>query len=295
MSEELQWLNVQFDSQVLSSFMSCPRKSNWQFNQHLTPIDGTKTSFEKGIIAHVGIGAYYNALKLGEDIYSARKAGMNAAKMKAPEMVNTIPDDILLCYRTLEEYFEYRKNDSFTVLGTEVLFKVTIYESYPLRIILTGRIDLIVKEMNGSIVPWDNKSEAEYWFYSATSNQFKIYCLATNSNTLVVNRFNFAEYNNLDSEKRLDKKFHREHLQFDQEVLDEFKNETLPYYAKQMIIAMEDNYYPPNFASCISGHFACQFSDKYNGGICNQPKEIREEKLKRYFTIGEEWNPKNET
>jgi hypothetical protein len=46
-----------------------------------------------------------------------------------------------------------------------------------------------------------------------------------------------------------------------------------------------------NTTSCIHGHFACQFSDKYNGGICNVSREVREQKLERYFKVGEEWNP----
>jgi hypothetical protein len=90
-----------------------------------------------------------------------------------------------------------------------------------------------------------------------------------------------------------EKKFKREDINFDKDVLEEFRNEVLPYYAKQMLIANEEQYYPPNYKNCIKGHWGCVFSDKYSGGICNIPRELREQKINRYF-IEKEWNPADE-
>ena len=86
-------------------------------------------------------------------------------------------------------------------------------------------------------------------------------------------------------------KFKMEMLPFDQDILDEFRTVTLPYWVKQLMIAHEDNYFPMNPSNCVHGHFKCQFSDAYNGGICSVSRSVRAQKLSRYFVVGPEWDP----
>jgi len=287
MSEE-KWTNIQFDSQILSGFMACPREMNWRYNEHLVPIGGVSKGIEKGSLVHRGMKVFYDGMKENID-YSIRKLLAEDEIKKSSVTFNSLTgEDTLEVLNSFHEYCEYRKNDVFQVVFTEQLFKFIAYEQFPLRIILTGRIDLgIIESGSATIIPIDHKTESEHWFHTTTSNQFKIYALACDSNELIVNRFGFQKT------LKAEKKFKRERLPFDEDVLDEFKYEILPYYAKQMLIAREDNFYPPNYKNCIHGHFGCIFSDKYSGGICNQPRGIREEKLKRYFKV-EEWNPEDE-
>jgi hypothetical protein len=287
-TEGKSWINLMFDSQILSTFMSCEREMDLRFNQHLIPIGGVSKAFEKGTLAHHGLAKYYFLMQQGID-YPTRKAVARDAMRKIFPTLNSLEgEDLVLVLNTFDEYLEFRKNDVFQVMFVEKLFRFIAYENYPLRIILTGRIDLgILESGSRTIIPVDHKSESESWFYSTLSNQFKIYTLACNANRLIVNRFG------MQTSKSHKEKFKREDLNFDDDVLDEFKNEVLPFYAKRMIIANEDNYYAPNYAACTRGHWGCIFSDKYKGGICNVTRQLRNQKIQSYF-ISKEWNPSDD-
>jgi len=279
------WLNLTFDSQIFSSFMACPREMNYKFNQHLVPIGGVSKGIEKGTLAHVGLQVYYEAMKDGTDFSIRKIMGINAIKERAPTMDRLEGEDIVDVVNTFEEYCEFRKNDIFQVVFTEKVFKLIVYEEFPLRVIITGRIDLGINEPQfEGITPIDHKSESEHWFYSSLSNQFKFYAIACNSNRLIVNRFGFQKT------VKAEKKFKRDELSFEQDVIEEFKQEVIPYYARAMIVAMNENYFPPNYTNCIKGHFACIFSDKYSGGICTIDRSLRQPKLNTYFQI-KEWDP----
>ncbi len=277
------WTNVMFDSQILGTFMSCPREMDLRFNKHYTPIAGTSKAHDKGTLAHEGLRAYYEGMRTGMD-YSLRvTAALQACRKLAPTLLTLDSDDILDCYSTLEQYFDHKKNEVIHVVFTEKVFTYVAYEVFPLRITVTGRIDLGILE-GSQLVPVDHKSESESWFYSALSNQFKIYALACESQRIYINRVGFQK-----TKKPADK-FKVETITFDNDALLEFRYEVLPYYAKQMLLAAEDNFYPPNYASCIKGHFGCVFSDKYRGGICNVSRDVRQQKLDQYFKVVE-WNP----
>jgi len=277
------WTNVMFDSQILGTFMECNREMDLRHNKHLVSVAGPSPSMLKGTLAHEGLRAYYEAYKAGHDFTSRVALALQAARKKAPTLVQLNAEDCLLVYRTLEDYFQHYMGEVIHVAFTEKVFTHVAYEVFPLRIILTGRIDLGTIE-GDQLIPNDHKTEAETWFYSSLANQFKFYALACNSSRLYVRRVGFQQ------SKKPSEKYKVETLTFDKDVMDEYVNITLPYYAKQMLICDEENYYPPNYASCIKGHFGCIFSDKYRGGVCSVDRSIREEKLNLYFKQ-EEWDP----
>lgn len=287
--QEEKWTNIQIDSQILSMFMSCHRKADYVFNKHLVPIGGVPKAFQKGQLAHIGIHGYWKSRIDGMDAEQASIIGLDAAKKAAPTFDNLPVEDSLDCFQNLVSFFKFVTNTiTWTPVFVEQHFRFVAYEDpgIKLRIILTGRIDLGLRTPNGLLIPIDNKSEAERWFYTQMSNQFKIYCLACKVNTLGVQRFGFQK-----SLKDEDK-FKMELLPFDPDYLEEFRTEVLPYYCKELMLCQENNYWPPNYASCVHGHFGCQFSDKYaHKGICNVSRSVREQKLSSYFSVGEPWNP----
>lgn len=281
------WVNIQVDSQIFSTFMSCPRKCDYVFNRHLIPIGGMSKSIEKGLLSHIGLHAYWKSRITGEDYQKASIDGLEAAKADSLTHKNLQSEDALDVFQNLIAYFKFIQNSHWIPVAVEQAFKFIAYEDKELkiRIILAGRIDLIVKTLQIPLIPIDNKTEAERWFHSVMSNQFKIYALACKVNVLGVQRIGFQK--TLKDEE----KFKMELLSFDPDMLEEFRTETLPYYCKQMLLCEEEKYWPMNTTSCHHGHFSCQFSDKYNGGICSVSRNVREQKLSRYFTVGEEWNP----
>lgn len=286
---ESDWTNVTIDSQFLSTYMSCPAKYNYVFNRHLIPIRGMSKSIQKGLLTHDAVNAYYKVIIEGKDYQEASKAGVEKAKENCTKYENLEPEDSLEVFQTLIEFFKHISNSFWIPLFAEQYFKKVVYQDdkLRLRIILTGRIDLAFRTPQIPLLPVDIKTESERWFHSQMSNQFKIYCIACGVNLLGVQRIGFQK--SLKNEE----KFKMEMIPYDPDILEEFRTVTLPYYAKQMLLSYEDNYWPMNTASCISGHFACQFSDKYDGGICNVSRNVREQKLARWFKVGEEWDPRN--
>jgi hypothetical protein len=252
--------------------MSCPRKADFVFNQHLVPISGISKSIEKGQLGHIGLHAYWKTLLDGQDYQSATLACIDAIKVEALKFQNLDQEQALDCLQTIIQFLKYIQNQSWQPVFVEQHFKFIAYEDKDLRlrIILTGRIDLGLRNPQIQLLPVDNKTEGERWFYSQMSNQFKIYALEEKD------------------------KFKLEMIPFDQDILDEFRYEILPHWCKQLLICKEDNYWPPNTTSCIHGHFKCIFSDGMDHkGICNVSRMVRQQKLDRYFTVGEPWNPEN--
>lgn len=282
------WNNIKVDSQVLSSFMGCPQKMDFMYNRHLYPMQGPSKSIQKGTLSHEGLMHYWKARIEGKDYQQASLDAIEAAKKKALKLENIDPEDGLDVFKTLIDYFKFIANKPWIPLFVEQIFRFKAYENpdEKLRIFLTGRIDLGIRTPQIPLIPVDNKSESERWFYSIMSNQFKIYAIACDVTLLGVQRFGFQK--NLEPEQ----KFKMETLSFDPSVLDEFKNEILPYWVKEMLRCKENNYWPKNTTDCVHGHFKCYFSDAYNnGGICSVSPAVREQKILRYFSVREAWDP----
>jgi hypothetical protein len=285
--KEEKWTNVQVDSQVLSSFMACPAKYNYIFNRHLVPISGVSKSIEKGQLAHIGLHTYWKERIKSGDYQVASIAGLEEAKKQSLTFHNLEAEDALDVFNNLISFFKYIHGSSWEPVFVEQHFKKIAYESseLKLRIILTGRIDLGLRNTSMKLLPIDNKTEAERWFYTSMSNQFKIYCIACGVNTFGVQRFGFQKT------LKPEQKFKMELLPFDRDILEEWRTVTLPYWVQRLLVCYEDGYWPMNTTNCVHGHFKCQFSDAYNGGICSVTPQVREQKLERYFKIGEDWDP----
>ena len=281
------WTNVQVDSQVLSLFMSCPRKYQYVFDRHLQPVSGVKPAFQRGTIVHDALLAYWRERIKTGDYQVAVQLAIRKAKEQFDKSSAFDADQKLYNLGVILEFLKWIQGMNWIPLEAEKYFKIKIYEDHnlKLRIFLTGRIDLIVRTPQIAKLPIDLKTESERWFHTQMSNQFRIYCMACEVNLLGVQRVGFQE--KLEAKD----KFKLELMPFDPDVLEEWRTETLPYWVKQLMIAHEENYFPMNTTNCVHGHFKCEFSDANEQGFCNVSRNIREQKISRYFVIGEPWDP----
>ena len=281
------WTAIMIDSQELSSFMSCPRKYDYGFNQHLVPVGGMSRGIDRGTIVHNGLLEYWKEMISSGDYQQATRNCIKRAKKELDKDIKFDSESKLDTLQTILDFLKHIQSNSWIPLEVEKYFRVKAYEDpkLRLRIYLHGRIDLIVRTTQIPVLPIDFKTESERWFYSQLNNQFRIYATACGTNLVGIQRVGF--------QKTLEPKdkFKLDLLPFDQDVLDEFRNELLPYWAKQMLLCHEENYYPMNTSSCIKGHFKCQYSDGVNNGICNVSRSVRGQKLNRYFIRGEAWDP----
>jgi len=288
-TEKEKWTNIQVDSTVLSIFMACPRKYEYVFVRHLKPVVGVSPSIKRGSIVHDALLGYWKERINADDYQKATQICLKIAKEAFEKDSAFSQEEKLETLQTLLEFLKHVQGLNWIPLEAEKYFKIKVFEdtNLKLRIFITGRIDLIVRTPQIPILPIDVKTESERWFHSQMSNQFRMYSLACNTNILGVQRVGFQK--TLEAKD----KFKLELLPFDQDILDEFKETTLPYWTKQMILAHEDSYFPMNPTNCVHGHFKCQFSDAYNQGICNVSRSVRDQKLARYFVVGDAWDPSN--
>lgn len=286
--DEDKWTNIQVDSQVFSGFMACARKYDYVFNKHLIPITGMSKSIRKGSLVHDALLAYWTERIKTGDYQVAAKLAIEIARERLSKEVDFDNDEKLETLQTMVAFFKFIMKSSWIPRDAEKYFRIKAYEDpeLRLRIFLSGRIDLILETPQVKVLAVDTKTEAERWFHSQMSNQFKIYAIATGTNLIGVQRFGFQK--TLADEE----KFKMEMLPFDQDILDEFRNIHLPYWVKQLIMAYDENFWPMNTTNCIHGHFKCQFSDGMDHkGICNVSRNVRQQKLERYFLVGKEWDP----
>lgn len=289
--DEAKWKVIQVDSQVLSLFMSCPAKFNYVMNRHLVPAEGPPAGIRRGTIIHNACLEYWK-IRIANiaDYETAIRAAVRKAKTELEQQMDFDSDYRLDTLNNLLEFLKFIQASSWIPLAAEKHFRVKVYEDpvARLRIYLTGRIDLILRSPQISVLPVDNKTESERWFYTQMSNQFKIYCIATETNILGVQRIGFQKT------VKPEEKFKMEMLPFDPDVLEEWRTVTLPHYVLRLIECYEKDFWPMNSTSCVHGHFKCEFSDgRDHKGICNVSRSVREQKLLRYFKIGEPWDPAN--
>jgi hypothetical protein len=282
-----EWTNIQVDSQVLSIFMSCPQKYYYTIVRHLEPVGGESDSIRRGLIIHAALLRYWRERIKSDNYQIAVQSALQYAKDEVNKDVKFSMEFKQETLYGFLEFLKYIQGSSWIPVEAEKYFKVKIYEneSEKLRIFITGRIDLILRSPQIPVLPVDVKTEAERWFYTQMSNQFRLYNLACGTNLLAVQRVGF--------QKTLEPKdkFKLEMLPFDPDILEEYRTITLPYWVKKLIECHKTGYFPMNSTACVHGHFKCEFSDAYNGGICNVSRSVREQKIGRYFVIGEAWDP----
>jgi hypothetical protein len=284
--DESDWTNIQVDSQVLSIFMACPWKYQLRIVRSLRPVKGESDSIRRGLIIHASALLYWREIIKSGDYRIACAAALTKAKELVNADIGFEPDFKQETLHGFLEFLKYIQSLSWIPIEAEKYFKVMVYENreLKLRIFIVGRIDLILRTPQIPILPVDMKTEAERWFYTQMSNQFKIYNLACGTNILGVQRIGFTKL-------KPEEKFKMEMLPFDADILEEFRTITLPYYVNKLIECHKTDFFPMNPSNCVHGHFKCEFSDAYNGGICNVSRSVREQKILRYFTVGEPWDP----
>lgn len=275
------------DSQVLTTLMSCPRLHDFKFNLNLVAISGKSVSMEMGSIVHTGLEWYYKGLIQG----LTKPMAIGGALVKAdeysknPEEVrNCTIEDKALALKTLEQYFEFWKNDSWSAIEAETVKGDVLYQDDTIRILWKAKFDLIINtNSNLGIVPEDHKTMKQRRETLLLNNQFKGQCILLGSRTIFVNKVGFQ------TSLKPNEKFTRAPISYSGDQLLEWQGEILPRYAYMLLQYAEEGYWPPNFTHCESKYGRCSMYE-----VCAVNKNMREDELKRLFTVGKPWDIQNE-
>lgn len=304
--------NIILDATILTALMGCGRLFDFRFNYNLQSISGKSNSLECGLIIHKFLEVYNLSLIKGLNRSQAIGHGMSAAEMyihgckhctnftPSPDELkpkcnhtineyegvkNTPSDDdgykigwkrVLL---TIEEYNEFYKNDHWIPLEVEVVKSKLLYEDDDIRVMWKAKLDLVV-DTNQGIHAVDHKTMKQNRSITNLNNQFSGQCIVMGSKRIFLNKIGF--------QKTLPpaEKFKREPITYSSPRLIEWQSETVPYWAKMLVMYAETGVWPPNYTNCETKYGPCNFKS-----VCESDPEMREEELKLGFMIGPKWNP----
>lgn len=307
--------NIIMDSQILSGLMSCPRNCDLRFNHNLVSLSGKSNSLECGSIVHKFLEVYYKLQIRGESRSKAIGFGLTAAELyiqgcqsctdfvpsievpkppcghpvnEYPGVKNTPKDsaDYKIGWQfvldTCDEYAKFYVNDHWVPLEVETVKGEVLYEDDDIRVLWKAKLDLVA-DTNQGIYPCDHKTMKQRRRTLSLNNQFIGQCILMRTRNVFINKIGFQK--TLSAAER----FMRAPISYSAARLLEWQSETLPFYAKQLLMYSEIGHFPPNYNQCENKYGNCAFI-----GVCESDPSMREEELKLHFTVGPAWNPQNE-
>jgi len=274
-------IDIVLDATMLDTFMLCQCKFNYRFNHNFqTPVKAKP--LDRGSMVHIGEEVYFGELKKNNSWANAVDAMIKAVQIEAsapecslePEETKRIVDVLI------ETTGVWKESDlQMEVLAVEQSFMYVLYEDDDIRIIMIGKIDLLVNQHPYKRMPVDHKSYDRSYPVQRKTNQFQNYAYATESSYLLVNRIGFQ------TSIKPAEKHKRVPLCYDPLILAQWK-ENVIHWAKYYVECAVDNKWPMNDTSCDKYNRTCEYYD-----VCDSSGEpAKVHKLETNFIIGEPWD-----
>lgn len=245
---------------------------------------------DKGGLLHEGLDVYYSLLKQGVKFNDRIQAAVTKIKEISanPEQCQLEVDDVLLIEKTLIENLDYWRfeDEQLDIILVEQAFAHVIYEDDYVRIILSGKIDILCNyhlagsNSSYSNLPIDHKSYIRKFETYRLSNQFMCYADAVGSNHLLVNKIGFQK------SLSADEKFKRIPLSYDPLILADWKENVKNIILDEYLHCLATNRWKQNFTSCNKFNRLCEYYS-----ICDTSgAEAKEWKLNTELFEGSPWD-----
>jgi hypothetical protein len=308
--------NVILDATVLTTLMACPRLADFRFNHNLQSINGKSNSLECGSLVHVFLEYFYKSIIGGVKREQATGFAFAAAELYVkgcPTCTDFVATDELkkpACrhkpnefpgmqntpkesegYKTgwhyvldtCQQYVDHWRSDHWVPLEVETVKQKILYQDEEIRILWKAKLDWVV-DTNQGIYSVDHKTMKQRRNTNSMNNQFMGQCLIMDTRNVFLNKIGFQ------TSLKPEEKFTRPPVSYSAERLFEWQSETLPYYAKLLLMYAETGHFPPNFTHCEGKYGDCAFYEN----VCSGNPSMREENIKLFFKVGPTWNPTND-
>ena len=289
--------NIILDASKIDLFETCPARYNFRHNKNKgLPIIYKNKSLDIGGLAHEGLAIYYRLL--GESIHYNDR--MQACLMKIrevssdPNQSNSSDEDVERLLRAIEECCDYwRAEDENTleILAVESPFAYVLFEDDSIRIIISGKIDLLVNthsiggRSDYSKLPIDHKTYEKDSMTLRKSNQFINYSAAVGSNYLIVNRIGLHDPE-VKKPKTAEEKFKRLPLSYDPVYIQDWKDNLTKMLLNEYLTCVAEGYWPEKPTSCNKFNRTCEYYP-----ICDSSgQEAKDFKLESNYVEQVEWD-----
>lgn len=257
-------VNIVLSASSIDLFQLCKARFNYRTNlKRVLPIIQKSKSLDLGTLAHVGLEHYYKDMQKGIH-YSDR---MQHALMKVreaasdPELSNAESEDIDLILRTVEQSCDYwrAEDEQMEILEVEAPFDYILFEDETIRIIISGKIDLLVnivgvgRSASYTNLPFDHKTSKREFPIYRLSNQFINYCAATGSNYLIVNKLG------LQKTLKPEEKYKRVPLSYDPLIIQQWKDNIVRMVLSEYLECVASGSWSMNFTSCYKFNRLCEY------------------------------------
>jgi hypothetical protein len=287
-----QKVNIILDASKIDLFETCPARYNFRHNLNKTlPIIHKAKALDLGSLAHGGLEVYYKLLGSGVH-YSDR---MQATLMKIRELSsnpnesNSEPNEVSALLKAVEEncdYWRAEDENCLEILNVETPFAYVLYEDDTIRIIISGKIDLLVnfkgigRNSSYTGLPIDHKTYSRDSMVLRKSNQFINYCNAVNSNYIVINRIGLQK--TLSAEE----KFKRLPLSYDPIYIKDWRDNLTKMILNEYLTCVSESSWPEKPTSCNKFNRLCEYYS-----ICDSSgQDAKDNKLENEYIDGEVWD-----
>jgi|SRR5579863_300230 len=290
--------NIILDASKVDLFETCPARYNFRHNHNKSlPVMYRKAeALEKGSIAHEGLAVYYTMLK-EQQPYNER---IEACLMKIREMAanpeeNSLEsDDVNRVLSAIEESCDYWRADDencLEVLAVETPFAYNLFEDDSVRIIISGKIDLLVNyhgvggQASYERLPIDHKTYSRDSMVLRKSNQFINYCSAVDSNYLLVNRIGLQDPD-VKKPKTAEEKFKRLPLSYDPIYINDWKSNLTDMILNEYLTCVATGKWVEKPTSCYKFSRLCEYFE-----ICDSSgQDSKDRKLEDNYVTIAEWD-----
>lgn len=276
-------LNIVLDATMLDTFQLCPTKFHYRFNLNKSTLEKAKP-LDKGSLIHIGLETYYLAMK--EKVSFDERCKLMKESMQVATFDSELEDS--MNQRCINVALEYAKrweseDERLVIKEVEKSFAYILYEDDDIKIIMIGKIDLLVDYHDDRTsyenLVIDHKTYERDFPLKRMSNQFCNYSYATDSNYVLVNRIGFQ------TSIKPEVKHKRIPLSYDPVFLEQWKLNTIEV-VKNYLDCVSSGKWPMNLTSCDKFNRLCEYYD-----VCDSSGiEAKIWKLQSLYKDVEKWD-----
>jgi hypothetical protein len=266
-------VNIVVDASKIDLFETCPCRYNIRHNLNkvLAPTHKPKgrDSLDLGSLAHGGLEVYFKGLAAGMHFEDRMQATLMKIRELSsdPENSNSEPEEVDNLMTAIEQscdFWRAEDENCLEILAVEEPFVYELFSDESIRIMISGKIDLLVnfrglgRNASYDKLPIDHKTFSRESMLLRKSNQFINYCNAVGSNYLVVNRIGLQDPE-AKKPKPAEEKFKRPPLSYDPVYIQDWKDNLTKLILNEYLTCVAEDYWPEKPTSCNKFNRLCEY------------------------------------